>query len=100
MSIISNYTEGKFVLVTWWWRIYWIRVMQANFEVNPADLSSWIFMKKTLMKFRTSFKRKYDESLNLHTLIASVRDQDNIEQTFEELRPEEVFHVTGTNMCP
>ena len=70
----------------------------ANFK--PKKLIILDIYENSAYSIQQELKRKYGKKLNLDVRIASVRDTKKIDDLFNELRPDVVFHAAAHKHVP
>lgn len=97
---ISNYIENKTVLVTGGGGSIGSEICRQIAKFKPKGLIILDNYENNAYEIQNELKRIYGNSLNLHTLIASVRDADNIDKIFSDLSPDVVFHAAAHKHVP
>ena len=69
-------------------------------KYNPAQIIIVDIYENNAYDIQQELNIEYDDSLNLVTLIASVRDYDKMESIFREYQPQVVFHAAAHKHVP
>ena len=96
---IIGYIEGKVVLVTGGGGSIGSELCRQIATHNPERLIILDIYENNAYDIEQELKRKLP-SLNLLTLIASVRDSGKIKDVFDKYRPQIVFHAAAHKHVP
>ena len=96
---IIGYIEGKVVLVTGGGGSIGSELCRQIASHNPERLIILDIYENNAYDIEQELKRKLP-SLNLLTLIASVRDSGKIKDVFDKYRPQIVFHAAAHKHVP
>ena len=99
LNEIMGYIEDKVVLVTGGGGSIGSELCRQIASHNPAKLIIFDIYENNAYEIEQELKRKYT-SLNLLTLIGSIRDNDKIEDVFKTYRPQIVFHAAAHKHVP
>ncbi len=99
MEEIIGYIEGKTVLVTGGGGSIGSELCRQIASHKPKQLIILDIYENNVYDIEQELKRKYP-TLNLLTLIASIRDKGKIEDVFAKYRPEIVFHAAAHKHVP
>lgn len=99
MGKISHYIEGRTILVTGGGGSIGSELCRQIAKFKPSKLIIVDIYENNAYDIQNELQRKHSD-LNLLTLIASVRDQKNIEEIFKTYRPEVVFHAAAHKHVP
>lgn len=100
MSSISNYVTDKVVMVTGGGGSIGSELCRQIAKFSPRKLIILDIYENNAYEIQNELIREYGDTLDLHTLIASVRDKKNIRCIFKELRPQVVFHAAAHKHVP
>ncbi len=100
MSEIKNIIEDKVVVVTGGGGSIGSELSRQIASHNPKQLIIIDIYENNAYEIQQELKRKYGDSLNLVTLIASVRNTHRMESIFEKYRPDIVFHAAAHKHVP
>lgn len=100
LSEISNYIEEKVVLVTGGGGSIGSELCRQIASFNPKHLIIVDNYENNAYAIQQELIRKYGQSLNLSTIIASIREEVRMEEIFKEYRPEVVFHAAAHKHVP
>jgi FlaA1/EpsC-like NDP-sugar epimerase len=96
---IMGYIEHKVVLVTGGGGSIGSELCRQIATHNPKQLIILDIYENNAYDIEQELKRKYS-SLNLLTLIASVRDKGKMRDVFQKYRPQIVFHAAAHKHVP
>ena len=96
---IIGYIEGKSVLVTGGGGSIGSELCRQIASHSPKKLIILDIYENSAYDIEQELKRKYP-SLDLLTLIASIRDSGKIKDVFEKHRPQIVFHAAAHKHVP
>jgi FlaA1/EpsC-like NDP-sugar epimerase len=96
---ISEYIAGKTILVTGGGGSIGSELCRQIVKFNPKQLLILDIYENNAYDLQNELKYNYPW-LNLHVIIASVRDKKRLEMVFEEFRPEVVFHAAAHKHVP
>lgn len=99
MSGIADHIRGKTVLVTGGGGSIGSELCRQIAGYAPRQLIIFDIYENNAYDIEQELKRK-DPSLNLLTLIGSVRDQGKVRDLFERYRPQIVFHAAAHKHVP
>lgn len=100
LNQILGYIEDKTVLVTGGGGSIGSELCRQIATHHPKRLIILDIYENNAYNIEQELKRKYHESLNLLTLIASVRDIGKMRDVFEKYRPQIVFHAAAHKHVP
>lgn len=100
LNEISNYIEEKVVLVTGGGGSIGSELCRQIASFNPKHLIIVDNYENNAYAIQQELIRKYGGSLNLSTIIASIREEVRMEEIFKEYRPEVVFHAAAHKHVP
>lgn len=100
LDSICAYLNGKNVLVTGGGGSIGSEICRqvARFDINT--LTIFDIYENTAYELYCELKRQYGEALNIKVLIGSVREKKRLEQVFEEVQPQIVFHAAAHKHVP
>lgn len=98
-SGISSYIEDKVIMVTGGGGSIGSELCRQIARFNPKELIIFDIYENNAYDLQNELLRKY-ESLNLKTLIGSVRDRKRLNSIFKEYRPQVVFHAAAHKHVP
>ena len=97
---ISDYIENKVVLVTGGGGSIGSELCRQIATFNPKHLIIVDNYENNAYAIQQELIRKYGKTLNLSTIIASIREEVRMEEIFKEYRPEVVFHAAAHKHVP
>lgn len=100
MSGISSYLTDKVVLVTGGGGSIGSELCRQIAKFGPMKLIILDIYENNAYEIQNELKRQYKDKLNILALIASVRDQENIENIFNRYKPDVVFHAAAHKHVP
>lgn len=99
MGKIRTYIENRTVLVTGGGGSIGSELCRQISRYSPSKLIILDIYENNAYAIQNELKKEFP-SINLLTLIASVRDEKNIEEIFRKYRPEVVFHAAAHKHVP
>ena len=100
LTQILAYIEDKTVLVTGGGGSIGSELCRQIATHHPKRLIILDIYENNAYAIEQELIRKYGDSLNLLTLIASIRDKGKIRDVFEKYRPQIVFHAAAHKHVP
>lgn len=97
---ILGYVKGKVVLVTGGGGSIGSELCRQIAAHEPKQLIIFDIYENNAYEIEQELKRKYKDSLNLLTLIGSVRDVKRVNQIFEKYKPQIVYHAAAHKHVP
>ncbi|MEG2246580.1 MAG: nucleoside-diphosphate sugar epimerase/dehydratase [Peptostreptococcaceae bacterium] len=97
---ITDYVENKVVLITGGGGSIGSELCRQIASFRPKHLIIVDNYENNAYAIQQELVRKYGNSLNLSTIIASVREEVRMEEIFKEYRPEVVFHAAAHKHVP
>lgn len=97
---ISNYVKDKVVLVTGGGGSIGSELCRQIATFKPKHLIIVDNYENNAYEIQQELIRKYGNSLNLSTIIASIREEVRMEEIFKKYRPEVVFHAAAHKHVP
>lgn len=97
---ISNYVENKVVLVTGGGGSIGSELCRQIATFKPKLLIIVDNYENNAYAIQQELIRKYGNTLNLRTIIASIREEVRMEEIFKIYRPEVVFHAAAHKHVP
>ena len=97
---IMGYVKGKVVLVTGGGGSIGAELCRQIAANEPKQLIIFDIYENNAYEIEQELKRKYKDSLNLLTLIGSVRDAKRVNQIFDKYRPQIVYHAAAHKHVP
>lgn len=97
---IMEYIRGKRVLVTGGGGSIGSELCRQIASISPSLLLIFDIYENNAYDIQNELRQAYGESLNLKVLIGSVRDNDRLDEVFQEHRPEVVFHAAAHKHVP
>lgn len=97
---ISDYVENKVVLVTGGGGSIGSELCRQIATFRPKHLIIVDNYENNAYAIQQELIRKYDNKLNLSTIIASIREEVRMEEIFKTYRPEVVFHAAAHKHVP
>lgn len=97
---ISDYVENKVVLVTGGGGSIGSELCRQISTFNPKHLIIIDNYENNAYAIQQELIRKYGNSLNLSTIIASIREEVRMEEIFKTYKPEVVFHAAAHKHVP
>ena len=99
MGKIRQYINGRRIIVTGGGGSIGSELCRQIAKYHPEQLIILDIYENNAYEIQNELIRQYPD-LDLVVLIASVRDRDNIEEVFNEYRPEVVFHAAAHKHVP
>ena len=99
MHSIHSHIRGRRVLVTGGGGSIGSELCRQLAVCQPEELIIFDIYENNAYTIQMELQRRYP-SLNLTVLIGSVRDQEKVEQIFQDHRPELVFHAAAHKHVP
>lgn len=100
MDEIFQYIKGKTIMVTGGGGSIGSELCRQIAAHEPKQLIIFDVYENNAYEIEQELKRKYKDSLNLVTLIGSVRDSRRMEMVFRQYRPEIVYHAAAHKHVP
>ena len=100
MGAISAYLKDRVVLVTGGGGSIGSELCRQIARFEPRRLVIFDIYENNAYELANELSAKYGKTLPLTVLIGSVRDLNRLEQVFEEIRPEVVFHAAAHKHVP
>lgn len=97
---IANTIRGKIVLVTGGGGSIGSEICRQVLKYKPSRLIIVDIYENNVYDLQQELLSQYGKDLDLHVLIASVRDKKRIEQIFEEYKPHVVYHAAAHKHVP
>lgn len=100
MGAISAFLKDRVVLVTGGGGSIGSELCRQIARFEPRRLIIFDIYENNAYELANELGAKYGKTLPLTVLIGSVRDLNRLEQVFEEIRPEVVFHAAAHKHVP
>jgi FlaA1/EpsC-like NDP-sugar epimerase len=97
---IRNFIEHKVCMVTGGGGSIGSELVRQIAKYNPKQIIIVDIYENNAYDIQQELYLEYEDSLNLVTLIASVRDYKKMEQIFSEYKPQVVFHAAAHKHVP
>ena len=97
---IDRYISGKKILITGGGGSIGSELCRQIAMRGPRQLLILDIYENNAYSIEQELLRKYGKSLDIRTVIASVRDEARMEQVFREFRPDIVFHAAAHKHVP
>ncbi|MGL5643086.1 MAG: polysaccharide biosynthesis protein [Paraclostridium sp.] len=97
---ISGYLQNKVVLVTGGGGSIGSELCRQVSSLNPKQLIILDNYENNAYAIQQELVRKYGTSLNLITVIASIREEKRMDDIFNKYKPEVVFHAAAHKHVP
>lgn len=97
---ISNYIEGKSVIVTGGGGSIGSELCRQIASFNPSKLIILDNYENNAYAIQQELIRKYGDKLDLDVVIASIREKNRLDEIFNEYRPQIVFHAAAHKHVP
>ncbi len=95
-----EYYKGKTVLVTGGGGSIGSELCRQIANLQPKQLVILDIYENNAYDIQQELIRKFGKKLNLRTIIASVRDEERMDEIFNEIRPDVVFHAAAHKHVP
>ncbi len=100
MGAISDYLKDRVVMVTGGGGSIGSELCRQIARFEPKRLVIFDIYENNAYELANELGAKYGKALPLTVLIGSVRDLTRLEQVFDEVRPEVVFHAAAHKHVP
>ena len=100
LSEMDNIINDKVVMVTGGGGSIGSELCRQIAKYNPKQLIILDIYENNAYDIQQELIRHYHQDLDLKVLIASVRDEDKINEIFEKYKPEIVFHAAAHKHVP
>lgn len=97
---ISNYIEGKVILITGGGGSIGSELCRQIAGFNPKELIIVDNYENNAYSIQQELLRKYKNKLDLKTVIASIREEKRMDEIFNKYKPEVVFHAAAHKHVP
>ncbi|HBF7851344.1 TPA: polysaccharide biosynthesis protein [Clostridioides difficile] len=97
---ISNYIEGKVILITGGGGSIGSELCRQIAGFNPKELIIVDNYENNAYSIQQELLRKYKNKLDLKTVIASIREKKRMDEIFNKYKPEVVFHAAAHKHVP
>lgn len=97
---IRKFIEGKVCMVTGGGGSIGSELVRQIAKYGPEQVIIVDIYENNAYDIQQELKIEYEDSLNLITLIASVRDYDKMDAIFNEYKPQVVFHAAAHKHVP
>lgn len=97
---IRNFINGKICMVTGGGGSIGSELVRQISKYNPKHVIIVDIYENNAYDIQQELITEYGDSLNLTTLIASVRDYDRMNQIFKDYKPQIVFHAAAHKHVP
>lgn len=97
---IKNFIENKVCMVTGGGGSIGSELVRQIAKYSPKQVIIVDIYENNAYDIQQELKLEYDDSLNLVTLIASVRDYDKMDSIFAQYKPQVVFHAAAHKHVP
>ncbi|WP_394866651.1 polysaccharide biosynthesis protein [Paraclostridium bifermentans] len=97
---ISGYLQNKVVLVTGGGGSIGSELCRQVSSLNPKQLIILDNYENNAYAIQQELVRKYGMSLNLITVIASIREEKRMDDIFKKYKPDVVFHAAAHKHVP
>jgi len=97
---IKNFISGKVCIVTGGGGSIGSELVRQIAKYNPKQIIIIDIYENNAYDIQQELRMEYGNSLNLVTLIASVRDYFRMNQIFEKYKPQIVFHAAAHKHVP
>lgn len=97
---IKNFISGKICMVTGGGGSIGSELVRQIAKYNPEQIIIVDIYENNAYDIQQELTMEYGDSLNLVTLIASVRDYYRMNQIFKKYRPQIVFHAAAHKHVP
>ncbi|MGN0452677.1 MAG: polysaccharide biosynthesis protein [Ruminococcus sp.] len=99
-TAISEFISGKVLMVTGGGGSIGSELVRQIAKYNPKQIIIVDIYENNAYDIQQELLLEFDDSLNVVTLIASVRDYDKMDKIFSEYRPQVVFHAAAHKHVP
>ncbi len=99
-SEIRKFVENKVCMVTGGGGSIGSELVRQIAKYSPKQIIIVDIYENNAYDIQQELRLEYDESLDLVTLIASVRDYDKMKSIFKEYKPQVVFHAAAHKHVP
>lgn len=99
-TLSKEYYKGKSVMITGGGGSIGSELCRQIAKLEPSRLIIFDIYENNAYDIEQELKRKYDDDLDLHVLIGSVRDVERLEEVFAEQRPQIVLHAAAHKHVP
>ena len=100
MGAISAYLKDRVVLVTGGGGSIGSELCRQIARFEPRRLVIFDIYENNAYELANELNAKYGKALPLTVLIGSVRDMNRLDQVFDQIRPEVVFHAAAHKHVP
>ena len=100
LSKIGNFIKDKVVLVTGGGGSIGSELCRQVAEKQPKALIIFDIFEGNAYWIQLELKKKYGSSLNLITLIGSVRNMSRLDSIMDEYKPDIIFHAAAHKHVP
>lgn len=97
---IRKFIENKVCMVTGGGGSIGSELVRQIAKYSPKHIIIVDIYENNAYDIQQELKLEYEDSLNLTTLIASVRDYDKMDSIFEQYKPQVVFHAAAHKHVP
>ncbi len=97
---IRKFIEGKVCMVTGGGGSIGSELVRQIAKYSPKQVIIVDIYENNAYDIQQELRLEYDDSLDLVTLIATVRDYDKMESIFKEYKPQVVFHAAAHKHVP
>ena len=97
---IRKFIENKVCMVTGGGGSIGSELVRQIANYSPKQVIIVDIYENNAYDIQQELRLEYDDSLDLVTLIASVRDYDKMESIFKEYKPQVVFHAAAHKHVP
>lgn len=96
---VSQYLRGQDVLVTGGGGSIGSELCRQIARFNPKQITIVDIYENNAYDLQKEFERKY-KKININIIIASIRDEERINQVMKDLMPDIVFHAAAHKHVP
>jgi FlaA1/EpsC-like NDP-sugar epimerase len=97
---VANLVKGKVCMVTGGGGSIGSELVRQIAKYQPKQVIIVDIYENNAYDIQQELILEYEDSINLSTVIASVRDYDKMEQIFKEYKPELVWHAAAHKHVP
>lgn len=97
---ISGYINNEVILITGGGGSIGSELCRQIAKFKPKTLIVFDIYENNAYELQQELKLKYNNELDLHVRIGSVRDYERLEEVFEEFNPGVVFHAAAHKHVP